>query len=356
MDKILKAFLGTFKKKIIAGIIGFVAALILVVGLKVALSDDDTKDDKKSKTQTEQSDEATSSMREEANGDEKPVNEETEELPDAETVISQYEGNGDPYFYKENAWLMTHDYFTGQFDSQPSLILYPNSDNPLTLPIEPQDLFDAEMAGKEYTLSTVLPSYYHRTESELNRVQLYISSPEDLTVDVYNYSQGELTARECIDNRHYYINEWLDTEEITWLLGYDLSGVEELDWKDEEYMEATLELLIEDIGSPNYISYNYAGYITSEPVLWGFSTAFRLAWVFDDYVIWIAVKEDFKEDKNGNFVVDIEGGTEGINIYTREMWDILEADICPNGNQIEEIYSEDFLMPLGCEFPEVMGK
>ena len=60
----------------------------------------------------------------------------------------------------------------------------------------------------------------------------------------------------------------------------------------------------------------------------------------------------FNDMGNGEYEVDFYNSGD-IGIYTKEAWAMLEPEYCPYGNMIDEIYSEDFLMPLGCEFPRI---
>lgn len=345
MDKIGKILSSLLKHKIVVGIVGLVA----VAGLTIAVVNMINNKFGKEQEGTVQngfledvSEENAASMADDAGT-----------IPDAETVISEYEGDGDPYFYRENSWLGTHDYSTGQLESQPEIVIFQDSENPIKLPLEPEDILNAEIKGRTYTLEQLLYPYFEGESGvDLMLQSVFFSEPE-LTVYVNNYTSEEISTEECIKKGYYYIPVISREEDLYDLFGCDITTVEEEEGKDDAYIEYVINYLVETYGSPNYISYNYAGYTGEDNnVIWKFSASIHFAWIYDDYVIHYEVSEHFNDMGNGEYEVDFYNSGD-IGIYTKEAWEALEPEYCPYGNMINEIYSEDFLMPLGCEFPRI---
>ncbi len=345
MGKVGKILSSLLKHKIVIGIIGLVA----VAGLTIAVVNIMNNKSGEEQTGIVQN----SSLEDVSEDNAMSMADDAGTLPDAETVISEYDGDGDPYFYKENSWFATHDYSIGQLESQPEIVIYPDSDNPITLPLEPEDILNAEIKGRTHTLEQPIYPYFEGESGvDLMLHFVYFNVPE-LTVYVNNYTSEEISTEECIKKGYYYIPVISREEDLYDLFGCDITTVEEEEGKEDAYIEYFVDYLVEQYGSPNYISYDYADYgATKSNVIWGLSTSINFAWVFDDYVIYCEVREMFKEMENGEYEADLyRFGDNGI--YTKEAWEALEPEKCPYGNMIDEIYSEDFLIPLGCEFPRI---
>ena len=344
MGKVGKILSSLLKHKIVIGIVGLVA----VTGLTIAVVSIINNKPGEEQGETLQNGSLEDVAQESAAG----LADDTGTLPDAETVISEYEGDGDPYFYRENSWFATHDYSTGQLESQPEIVIFQDSENPITLPLKPEDILNADISGRTHTLEEALYPYFTGENGvDLMVGRVYYKVP-DFTVLVNNYTSEELSTEECIKKGYYYIPIYTNEEDLYDFFGCDITTVEEEERKTDAYIEYFLDYLVEQYGSPNYISYDYADYISSGNVIWGFSTSIHFAWVFDDYVIYYEVDERFSDMGNGEYEVDLWGDSD-LGIYTKEAWEALEPENCPYGNMIDEIYSEDFLMPLGCEFPRI---
>ena len=345
MGKIGRILSSLLKHKIVIGIVGLVAVAGLTLAV-VSIINNKSGEEQEGTVQNGSlenvSEENAVSMADDAGT-----------LPDAETVISEYEGDGDPYFYRENSWLTNHDYSTGQLESQPEIVIYQNSDNPITLPLKPEDILNAEIKGRTYTLEQLIYPYFEGESGvDLMQQSVYFSEPE-LTVYVNNYTSEEISTEECIKKGYYYIPIISREEDLYALFGCDITTVEEEEGKDDAYIEYVINYLVETYGSPNYISYDYAGYTGEDSnVIWKFGAGIHFAWVYDDYVIHYEVSEHFNDMGNGEYEVDFYNSGD-IGIYTKEAWEALEPEYCPYGNMINEIYSEDFLMPLACEFPRI---
>lgn len=346
MGKVGKILSSLLKHKIVIGIVGLVA----VAGLTIAVVNIMNNKSGEEQTGIVQN----SSLEDVSEDNAMSMADDAGTLPDAETVISEYDGDGDPYFYRENSWLATHDYSTGQLDSQPEIVIYPDSDNPITLPLEPEDILNADISGRTYTLEQPIYPYFEGESGvDLMLQFVYFNVPE-LTVYVNNYTSEEISTEECIKKGYYYIRVISREEDLYDLFGCDITTVEEEEGKEDAYIEYFVDYLVEQYGSPNYISYDYADYgATESNVIWGLSTSINFAWVFDDYVIYCEVSEMFKEMENGEYEADLDHFGVYNGIYTKEAWEALEPEKCPYGNMIDEIYSEDFLIPLGCEFPRI---
>ena len=341
MEKIVKVILSLFKKKLVIGIVGLVAVAGIAIAV-VNVINHKTEEDNTEIMQNDVTEIEASNTEDGGSGT----------LPDAETVISEYDGDGDPYFYRENSWLTTHDYSTGQLESQPEIVIYQNSDNPITLPLKPEDILNADISGRTYTLEQALYPYFEGENGvDLMIGRVYFKAP-DLTVNVNNYTSEEISTEECIKKGYYYIPIYETEEGLYDSFGCDITTVEEEERKRDAYIEYFLGYLVEQYGSPNYISYDYADYAGDSNVIWKLSTSIHFAWVFDEYVIHYEVSEQFADMGEGEYEVDLWADNDLI-IYTKESWSAMEPVLCPYGNMIDEIYSEDFLIPLGCEFPRI---
>ena len=137
MGKIGKILSNLLKHKIVIGIVGLVAVAGLTIAV-VSIINNKSGEEQEGTVQNGSlenvSEENAVSMADDAGT-----------LPDAETVISEYEGDGNPYFYRENSWLGTHDYSTGQLESQPEIVIFQDSENPITLPLEPEDILPEDI-------------------------------------------------------------------------------------------------------------------------------------------------------------------------------------------------------------------
>ena len=344
MGKIGKILSNLLKHKIVIGIVGLVAVAGLTIAV-VNIVNNKSGEEQEGTVQNESlenvSEENAESIADDAGA-----------LPDAETVISEYKGDGDPYFYRENSWFATHDYSTGQLESQPEIVIFQDSENPITLPIEPEDILNADISGRTYTLEQALYPYFEGENGvDLMIGRVYFKAP-DITVNVNNYTSEEISTEECIKKGYYYIPIYETEEGLYDSFGCDITTVEEEERKRDAYIEYFLGYLVEQYGSPNYISYDYADYAGDSNVIWKLSTSIHFAWVFDEYVIHYEVSERFADMGEGEYEVDLWADSDLI-IYTKESWSAMEPVLCPYGNMIDEIYSEDFLIPLGCEFPRI---
>ena len=342
MEKIVKVVLGLLKKKLVIGIVG----LLAVAGIAIAIINviNQKAEDNTEIMQSNVAEDETSNAEDGGNGI----------LPDAETVISEYEGDGDPYFYRENSWLGTHDYSTGQLESQPEIVIFQDSENPITLPLEPEDILPEDIIRINDTWGKPLYPYFEGEIGEDLMVgRVYFKIPE-FTICVNNYTSEELFIEECVEKGYYYIPIHTNEEDLYDFFGCDITTVEEEEGKTDAYIEYFLGYLVEQYGSPNYISYDYADYTgdSNNNAIWKFDASINFAWVFDDYVIYYEVSEGFRDMGDGEYEVDLWSDSD-LGIYTKEVWEVLESEYCPYGNMIDEIYSEDFLMPLGCEFPRI---
>ena len=344
MGKIGKIISSLLKHKIVIGIVGLVAVAGLTLAV-VSIINNKSGEEQEGTVQNGSlenvSEENAVSMADDAGT-----------LPDAETVISEYEGDGDPYFYRENSWLGTHDYSTGQLESQPEIVIFQDSENPITLPLEPEDILPEDIIRINDTWGKPLYPYFEGEIGEDLMVgRVYFKIPE-FTICVNNYTSEELFIEECVEKGYYYIPIYTNEEDLYDFFGCDITTVEEEERKTDAYIEYFLGYLVEQYGSPNYISYDYADYAGDSNVIWNLSTSIHFAWVFDEYVIHYEVSEHFADMGEGEYEVDLWADSDLI-IYTKESWSAMEPVLCPYGNMIDEIYSEDFLMPLGCEFPRI---
>ncbi|MBE5885331.1 MAG: sigma-70 family RNA polymerase sigma factor [Lachnospiraceae bacterium] len=346
MGKVGKILSSLLKHKIVIGIVGLVA----VAGLTIAVVSIINNKSGEEQAGTLQNGSLEDVAQENAAG----LADDSGTLPDAETVISEYDGDGDPYFYRENSWLGTHDYSTGQLESQPEIVIFQDSENPITLPLKPEDILPADIIRINDTWGNPLYPYFEgENGKDLMVGRVYFQVPE-FTICVNNYTSEEIFIEECIEKGYYYIPIYTNEEDLYDFFGCDITTVEEEEGKTDAYIEYFLGYLVEQYGSPNYISYDYADYTgeSNNNAIWKFNASINFAWVFEDYVIYYEVSERFEDMGDGKYEVDLWGDSD-LGIYTKEAWEALEPEYCPYGNMIDEIYSEDFLMPLGCEFPRI---
>lgn len=345
MDKLGKILLSIFKNKIVVGIVVLVVIAALAVAVINVAGNDENNSDKIEVVQ---------------NGSAANTADETDALPDEDTDIREYDGDGDPYFYKENSWLGTHDYSTGQLESQPEVVICPTSNATITLPFTPEQIQAQVPSYHDYYLTTTQGAYLlaeTRDERFAAEFEFTPEWAENTQIVAYNLSEGDMAVEDWINNNYVVIQSLGSVDEaVTEIFGIDLSEVEDTAWDDDAYTEVTLEFLTEQFGSPTHINYNSAGYIFSDNVIEYFYTSMFFVWEFDDYSICVFVSEDFKENENGEYVADLSNLE--FAIYSPSAWNVLKSEMLfvkgwLGENQIDEIYSDDFLMPFDCEFPQI---
>lgn len=352
MGKLGKILVSIFKNKIVVGIVGLLVVAALTVAVINVVDNDENNSDK---TEVAQDSSAVN------------TEDETGALPDQDTDAGEYEGDGDPYFYSQNSWIGIHDYSTGQLASQPEVVICPTASETLTLPFTPEQIKAQVPSYNDYVLPQTLGSKLmsETTDEYQGSFRFFLpDGTENTKLLVYNLSDGDMTVEDCINN-NYVVIQALGSEDEAFaeIFGMDLSTIEEPEGVDDAYSEAAMEFLTEQFGSPTYIYYNYAQYRGDDNVIEHFYANIFFIWEFKDYIICVDVDEDFKENENGEYVVNLKNFH--CVIYSPSAWSVFRdgkfgyteafKTFVPGENQIDEISLEDF-MPLDCEYPKIANE
>ena len=293
---------------------------------------------------------------------------ETGETAEEGVETKEYGEGVDPYFYRQNSWIGIHDYTTGQLESQPEVVICPAASVPITLPFTPEQIRAQVPSYNEYYVTTgsVAPYFSTEADSDERLAAEYEFRPdwaEKVEIVAFNLSESEMVVEDWIHNNYVAIRPLGSTDEaFAEIFGMDLSTIEESEGVDDAYSEAAMKILTEKFGSPNYISYNLADYRGDNRIENFYANIFFI-WEFEDYIICVMVDEDFKENENGEYVVNLKNLSfeifspsvwsvfkEGNFIYTKEFFSLV-----PGENQIDEISAEDF-MPLDCDYPQTVSE
>ena len=293
---------------------------------------------------------------------------ETGEIAEEGVETKEYDEDVDPYFYRQNSWIGIHDYTTGQLENQPEVVICPAASETITLPFTPEQIRAQVPSCNEYYVTTRSVAPYFSTEADTDErlAAEYEFKPEwaeKVEIVAFNLSESEMVVEDWIHNNYVAIRPIGSTDvAFAEIFGMDLSTIEESEGVDDAFSEAAMEILTEKFGSPNYIYYNYAEY-RGDNIIENFYANIFFIWEFEDYTICVKVDEDFKENENGEYVVNLKNlcfeifspsvwsvFKEGEFIYTKEF-----LTLAPGENQIDKISVEDF-MPLDCEYPQTVSE
>ncbi len=333
---------GVVKRKMIIGVV----AAVLLIGAGVGLAVSDRKEDN-DKTAVVQNNAEHSEMQGE------------KDLDNAEdaswNVVEDEKGMVSDAFCYQMRWLTRHDFSTGQLDNPPAdLMLFGNSDLPLSLPVT-----------KEAILSTGDYSEYYTEIISPGNDKSYWMEKYSFYLNVYNLDTFDKTMEECLNKGWYSISDsGVGNGKLDELLGYEAEDIE--DYNGYESDEGYLNLAVSELGSPSYIGVgliyeqiddaindmvqegDFSGqgisveqYLSSAAKEYS-NEALELAWEFDDFVICVDYIDGIYAG-NGEPYVEISN----VNYYTRELWNIVSAaETYYYGENIKEaLYPESFVMP-----------
>ncbi len=303
----VNVMLRTLKSKIIAGV---VAAAVVGGGIAAAVIISNKKDDGGDSTITAETTVQNTQADTESGGE-----------PTEEASLGETTTEGTTETVNTNArWLLRQDFSTGQLETAPADLLLLNKQ--LATPISIDDIkqnYDASAhieggsggingsAEEIFSLDAVPSSsgkiFLHDkgTDFDVSDAYLYL----------YDVKEQEPTIAEYINNSWWGLsNDGYDA--------YEFFGYEESDFPDGEI--GLMDALVQKLGSPHYLRADdtkegFIEYANQGNTL----SSYRIAWVFDEYVLYIGVMDLFFYDEN---TIEIEN----VIYAPRAVWDALALE------------------------------
>lgn len=313
----------TLKSKIIAGV---VAVAVVGGGIAAAVIISNKKDDGGDNRTTAETTVQNTQEDTESGG------EPTEEASQGETTT---EGTAETV-NTNSRWLLRQDFSTGQLETAPADLLLLNKQlaTPISLDAIKQN-YDASAhikGGSGGINGTAEEIFSLDAASSSDDISLYDKGTDfdvsDAHLYLYDVTEQEPTIAEYINNSWWGLsNDGYDT--------FEFFGYEESDFPDGEM--GLMDALVQKLGSPHYLRVGGTKEEFIENANQGNTLdSYRIAWVFDEYVLYIYMMDQFFYDEN---TVEIEN----VIYAPRAVWDTLASENkdlwgWDNKNQLDEFF------------------